>query len=157
MLSWEDSQHFTASPGFPKKWHLSGDPEEGPGAWPPPSPFFSTKLRSKVSKTIFETGPSTYLKIWICHCIWGTSVEIPYWWHVTTTTKIWVVVLIGRSKFSTNQKYYSDMDSDASSVWNFYVCSSDFIFQGNQWWRHEMMAVSQIRRARGLLFFLKIY
>ena len=44
----------------------------------------------------------------------GTSVEIPYWWSVTT--KIWVVLLIGRSKFSTNQKHCADLGSDASSV-----------------------------------------
>ena len=129
MLSWENSQHFTESPGFPMKWHLSGLPS----APSPPPPPPQTKLTPKVPKV--ETGPFTYLKVWICHCIWGTSTEIPYWWHVYSTTKIWVVVLIGWSKFSTNQEHYLDMGSDASSVWHLYVCSSDFIFLGNRWWR----------------------
>ena len=40
----------------------------------------------------------------------GTSVEIPYWWRVTT--QIWVGLLIGSSKFSTNLKHYLDQGSD---------------------------------------------
>ena len=38
------------------------------------------------------------------------------------------------SKFTTrttNQKRYSDLGSDASSVWNFCVCISDVIWRGN--------------------------
>ena len=31
--------------------------------------------------------------------VWETSAEIPYWWRVTT--QIWVVLLIGWSKFPT--------------------------------------------------------
>ena len=58
--------------------------------------------------------------------ICGTSAEILYWWHVTT--RIWVVLLIqGWSKFSTSQKHYPDLGSNASSVWNFCARSSDFI------------------------------
>ena len=128
MLSWENSQHFTESPGFPTKWHLSGLPPAPP---PPLTPSNQTDAQSAES----WDWAFTYLKVWICHCIWGTSIEIPYWWHVTSTTKIWVVVLIGWSKFSTNQEHYLDMGSDASSVWNLYVCCSDFIFLGNRWWR----------------------
>ena len=33
--------------------------------------------------------------------VWETSAEIPYWWRVTT--RIWVVLLIGCSKFTTNR------------------------------------------------------
>ena len=130
MLSWENSQHFTESPVFP--WNdISVACSLLPAPCPPPPP--QTKLTPKVPKV--ETGPFTYLRVWICHCIWGMSIEIPYWWHVYSTTKIWVVVLIGWSKFSTNQEHYLDMGSDASSVWHLYVCSSDFIFLGNRWWR----------------------
>ena len=38
---------------------------------------------------------------------------------------------------STNQKHYLDLDSDASSVWNF----SDVIWRGNQWLHRQMSAV----------------
>ena len=45
---------------------------------------------------------------------WGTSAEIPYRWRVTP--KIWVLLVIGRSKFPANQRHYTDLDSDASSI-----------------------------------------
>ena len=41
----------------------------------------------------------------------------------------------------TNQKHYPDLDSDASSVWNFCACFSDVIWRGNHWWRRQMSAV----------------
>ena len=46
---------------------------------------------------------------------------------MTVTCQICVVLLIGWSKFSTNQKHYPDLGSNASSVWNFCARSSDFI------------------------------
>ena len=48
---------------------------------------------------------------------------------MTSTTQIWVVLFIGWSKSSTNQKHYLDLGSDASSVWNFCTCFSDVISQ----------------------------
>ena len=42
--------------------------------------------------------------------VWATTVEIPYWWRVTT--QIWVVHLIGWSKFPNNQKHSSDLSSE---------------------------------------------
>ena len=121
MLSWENSQHFHRVTWFPHEMT-----SQCPAPCPHPKPNWHPKCRK------LRRGPS---QVWICHCIWGTSIEIAYWWHVTSTTKIWVVVLIGWSKFSANQKHYLDMGSDASSVWNLYVCSLDFIFLGNRWWR----------------------
>ena len=42
--------------------------------------------------------------------------------------------VVPRGKFdSTNQKHYSDLGSDASSVWTFCARSSDAIWRGNQW------------------------
>ena len=35
---------------------------------------------------------------------------------------------------STSQKAYPDLGSDASSVWNFFVCFTDVILRGNRWW-----------------------
>ena len=74
--------------------------------------------------------------------VWKTSAEIPYWWRVTT--QIWIVHPISWSKFSrgtTNQKYFTALGSDASSVWNFRARVSDVISWGNQWRRREMSAV----------------
>ena len=44
----------------------------------------------------------------------GTSAEIPYWWRVTA--QIWIVLLIGWSKFSTPRD--QDLGGDTSSVSN---------------------------------------
>ena len=44
-------------------------------------------------------------------------------------------------QFTTNQKHYPDLGSDASSVWNFGACFSDVISPGNQWRGREMSAV----------------
>ena len=54
-----------------------------------------------------------------------TSAKNPYWWLVAT--QIWVVLLIGWSKFSTNQKPCPDLGGDASSLWNFCPRFSDVI------------------------------
>ena len=70
---------------------------------------------------------------------WEKSSEIPNWWRVTT--QIWVVLLIGWSKFWTNQKHYLYLNSVASSVWNFCTRFSVVISWGNQWWRCEISGV----------------
>ena len=51
--------------------------------------------------------------------------EIPYWFHNDVTTLIWVVPLVGWNNISLGKgqsERYPDLDSDASSVWNF--CAS---------------------------------
>ena len=45
---------------------------------------------------------------------------------------------------TTNQNHYSDLGSDASSVWNFCARFSDVISRGNQWWRRQMSAVFSV-------------
>ena len=57
------------------------------------------------------------------------------------TNQIWVVPLIGWSKFSANQKYYPDLGSNKSSVWNFCAYLSDVISRENQSWHFGMWAV----------------
>ena len=55
----------------------------------------------------------------------GTTAEIPYWFHNDVTTLIWVVPLVGWNNISLGKgqsERYPDLDSDASSVWNF--CAS---------------------------------
>ena len=43
---------------------------------------------------------------------------------------MWVVLLIGLSKFSTDQTHYPDLGDVASSVWNFCAaCFSDAVLQ----------------------------
>ena len=38
----------------------------------------------------------------------------------------------------THARQVTQVSSDKSSVWNFYVRSSDVISLGNQWWYHQM-------------------
>ena len=38
----------------------------------------------------------------------------------------------------THARQATQVSSDKSSVWNFYVRSSDVISLGNQWWYHQM-------------------
>ena len=65
--------------------------------------------------------------------VWEMSAEIfPYWWRVTT--QIWVVLLIGWSKFHKCQ-------DQLEALWNFCACFSDVNSQGNRWWWCEMMSV----------------
>ena len=52
----------------------------------------------------------------------------------------------------TNQRYYLDLGSDASSVWNFCARFSDVISLGNQWWRREMSALFS-----GYFFLILVY
>ena len=62
--------------------------------------------------------------------VWERSTEIPCWWHITT--QIWVVLLIGWIKFPMRldqSKALPRLGSDASSVWNFYACFPDIIWQ----------------------------
>ena len=70
---------------------------------------------------------------------WETSAEIPYWWRVTS--HIWVVLLIGWKSASFSQKHYPDLRSETSSVWNFFVRSSDVISRENHRRRGKMSAV----------------
>ena len=53
--------------------------------------------------------------------VWETSGEIPYWWRVTI--QIWVVLLIGWSKFPMR----FGQSEATSSVWNFCAHFSDVI------------------------------
>ena len=53
----------------------------------------------------FATPPQVSVR----NDVWGTSVEIPYWWRVTY--QIWVLLLIVKANFprgTTNQKHYPD-------------------------------------------------
>ena len=61
---------------------------------------------------------------------------------IAGTSQIWIVLLIGWSKFWANQKHYPDLGSDTSSVWNFWARSSDVISQENRWklFSQELMA-----------------
>ena len=49
--------------------------------------------------------------------------------------KCFLLVVANFPREKTNQKVYSDLRSDVSSVWNFCTRSSDVILRGNQWWR----------------------
>ena len=60
---------------------------------------------------------------------------------IFVTIQILEVLLIGESKFLTNQKCYPDLGSDASSLWNFCARFSDVTSRGKQWWRRKMWVV----------------
>ena len=55
--------------------------------------------------------------------VWETNAGTLYWWCVTT--QIWVVHLIGWSKFSTNQKHHSDLGKWCVISMEF-LCRRDF-------------------------------
>ena len=61
--------------------------------------------------------------------------------YESSTGWIWLVLLVGWSKFSANQKHYPDLSSYASSAMNFCSRFSHVISRGNHLWRHEMSAV----------------
>ena len=81
---------------------------------------------------------------------WGTNTEIPYWW---VTTQIWVqgiVLLTGWTFALTNQKHYSGLGSDTSSVsvswkstsWGVNTCRSYFsAMHENVASRHEQVGI----------------
>ena len=74
--------------------------------------------------------------------VWATSTRIPYWW--CTTNQIWIVLLIGRSKFSMQHDQSEALPrslNDVSSVRNSCACFTHVILGGNQWWCREMLAV----------------
>ena len=52
-----------------------------------------------------------------------------------------LALLIGESKFSTNQKHYPHLGSVEWTVWNFCACSPNIISRWNCWCRREMSAV----------------
>ena len=74
--------------------------------------------------------------------VWATSTRIPYWW--CATNQIWIVLLIGRSKFSMQHDQSEALPrslNDVSSVRNSCACFTHVILGGNQWWCREMLAI----------------
>ena len=74
--------------------------------------------------------------------VWATSTRIPYWWCVTN--QIWIVLLIGQSKFSLQHDQSEALPrslNDVSSVRNSCACFTHVILGGNQWWCREMLAI----------------
>ena len=52
--------------------------------------------------------------------VWGRSADIPNWWRSLPRSGSCSWLAMSRRKFATaNQKYYPDLGSEASSVWNF--------------------------------------
>ena len=63
--------------------------------------------------------------------IWGTSTEIPCWWRVSSRSgECFWRVEVSFPRSTTSQKYYQNLESDRSSLWNFYARSSDVICIG---------------------------
>ena len=72
-----------------------------------PLPLLFQLLYITVSSLARENTRHIVVSSW--NDIWEMSAEIPYWWGVTT--QIWVVLLIGWSKFLTNKKLFPDLAS----------------------------------------------
>ena len=72
--------------------------------------------------------------------IWETRAEIPYWWQVTT--QIWVVLLVGWSKFSANQNttQISVVRCHQYGI-SALVSQTSFNSRRNQGWRRIMSTV----------------
>ena len=65
------------------------------------------KTLSSTFKTPLFRYPERTMNISRCHWFPRTRTEIPYWWRVTA--QVWLVLLIGWSKFSDNQTQNPDM------------------------------------------------
>lgn len=61
------------------------------------------------------------------------------WWRATT--HIWLLLLIGWSKFTTTQKHDPDLRGNTLPVSNFCASFSDVISQANQLCRRQMSTV----------------
>ena len=69
--------------------------------------------------------------------VWETSAEIPYWWRVTT--QMWVVLLIGWSKFPT--RYDQSEALHSFRQWRVVIIEFLRSFRWNQWLLREISAV----------------
>ena len=74
------------------------------------------------------------------------EVSLPFFWLVEANLPC----------CRTNQKYYPDLGSDTSSVWNFCICSSDVTLQGNQWWCLMSAVFLGLVPWKGVHFFWRI-
>ena len=59
--------------------------------------------------------------------------------------KCFFLVAANFPREKTNQKVYSDLRRDVSSLWNFCISSSDVIPRGNQWWRRGIWKTNEKR------------
>ena len=73
--------------------------------------------------------------------VWETSAQISYWWRVTTQIRI--VLLIGWSKISANQKNYPDPGSVASFIKFLRSLFRRHFVGKSPWWRRKCKLFSQ--------------
>ena len=107
------------------------------------SPFFTFLRAIFIRPFRFSLAPT--ISPWVSEDgkFHGTTTGFSAKWrlrneHKNSTLMTWLKPISYAA--ITNQKQ-SDLGSDASSVWNFCVRSSEIVSQGNQWWRHEISAV----------------
>ena len=106
----------------------------------------SFKLKASPSFVWIETDDISRLYIRFPRDIWETSAEIPYWWRLTT--HIWVVLLIGWSKFHTQH----DQSESVPRSWKWRAISIEFLRSGRTSFRE--VAVGGVAKCR--LFFQAI-
>ena len=101
------------------------------------------KLRNIAFHSFFSDSTSSPL-VFPRNDVWGTSAEIPYWWHVTS--QIWVDLLIG---FLAREICYNQEEALPRSGW-WRITSMEFLRsylrghfaekEQDEWWRREMSA-----------------
>ena len=96
-------------------------------------PFLFLAWENSRHDTFFMTPPLVSLQ----NEDSGTSVEIPYWWHVTYA-QVWVVLLVSWFEFPMLHNQSEALPRRSSSA---HTCFSEFILWRNEWWKHEMSAV----------------
>ena len=117
---------------------------------PAPSKLFSVRFGQEHSMLYPLDLQSLYT-----HSNWGElyhaliTLVLPYFpnWSggLLSREKCFWLVDVNFPRGTTLQKYYSDLCSDMSWVWNFCAGVSYVILRGNQWWRREMRVFSHAR------------
>ena len=115
-----------------------------------PRSFFSVRFGQEHSMLYPLDLQSLYT-----HSNWGElyhaliTLVLPYFpnWSggLLSREKCFWLVDVNFPRGTTLQKYYSDLCSDMSWVWNFCAGVSYVILRGNQWWRREMRVFSHAR------------
>ena len=143
-LTLQKSQHF------PTKCSCYVLKAPFPGKWPDNIHLLKPSSTILPSLIILTSILNKTTVVHIPAPAWGTNTEIPYW---CVTTQIWVqgiVLLTGWTFALTNQKNYSGLGSDTSSVsvswkstsWGVNTCRSYFsAMHENVASRHEQFGI----------------
>ena len=104
--------------------------------------FYDTVSHQTIEVVALETGDNSRRYYWFPREMTReTSAQISYWWRVTTQIRI--VLLIGSSKISANQKHYPDPGSVASFIKFLRSLFRRHFVGKSPWWRRKCKLFSQ--------------